>query len=218
MTLFIGITGASGSGKSSFSKQLSERLLSFGMSCSIVECDHYYHPSNHLSKEERNKLNFCQPDIIDFTLLESDLALLKNQQAIQLPCYNMETGAREKSTTTVIPADVVIVEGILIFSSQTIRDNCQIKIFVNQKLDLCLSRRLPRDRNERNLDYDFILKTYETLIRPSFFRHTLPSIKDSSLVLNSDNDINAALKKLPDWICLEYHAASTQHPVLRSTL
>lgn len=200
MPLFIGITGSSGSGKTFFSKQLETILKAKNISCVTLNGDHYYHHTPDLTHEERNKINFCHPDAIDFQLFEKNVNDLKDGKEILRPNYNITTCARESTYEKVCPSDVILIEGLLIFNSQNISNICSIKIFMDQKLDLSLSRRLLRDKSERNLEYDYILKTYETLIRPAFFSFTKPFKQGASLVLKSEEDKSSALKCLPKLI------------------
>lgn len=196
----IGITGASGSGKTSFSARLQAALLAQNISCITINGDHYYHHTPGLTKEQRSKINFCHPDAIDFPLFEENLLDLASGKSINRPHYNITSCARENFYEKIYPTQVILIEGILIFNSEIIRDLCSVKIFIDEKLDLTLTRRLLRDKKERHLEYDDILKTYETLIRPAFFSYTKPFKHHVNLLLKSENDKTGALKCLPKLI------------------
>lgn len=196
--IFIGITGASASGKTKFCEDLKAKFNAEGISCTIVNADHYYHHTPNLSSEERNRTNFCEPDAIDFELLEKHLQDLATGHTISRPCYNITTCSREETTLQLNPSQVILVEGLVIFSSDTIKDLCSLKIFINTKLDICLHRKLLRDKNDRHLSYDYIVDTYLELIRKPFLAHTFPFKKDPDFfVIKAEEARSEILEDLP---------------------
>ena len=131
--LVIGIAGGSGSGKTTvvkaITRQLSGRVV-------VIPQDSYYMDSSHLPIEERQKINFDHPDAIDWKLLCQQVRELKQGKAIEQPVYSYITCSRSKTETiTVEPAEVIIVEGILIFTCKELRDQMNIKIFVDADAD-----------------------------------------------------------------------------------
>ncbi len=200
MTLFIGITGPCGSGKSYMSAHLAESLEKNNIRCEVIVSDHYYKDIGPLSKEDMKKINFCSPDAIDFLLLEKHLALLKNGCSIDRPKYDMKSASRKKETVKIEPAEVIIIEGLLILSSQYIKELCQLKIFLEFPLDLCLARRLFRDHHERELAYDFVLGTYEKFIRPSYLKYTSPQAHSVQLKLINYDEVRNAISIISNCI------------------
>ena len=153
--LVIGIAGGSGSGKTTVVNAITSRLKEKVVT---IPQDSYYKDSSHLPMEERQQINFDHPDAIDFKLLCQQLAELKEGKTIDQPVYSYITCSRSKTeTVTVAPADVIIIEGILIFTCKELRDQMDIKIFVDADDDDRLMRVMARDILERG-------KTVETVI------------------------------------------------------
>src|ERR1035437_974885 len=131
--LVIGITGGSGSGKTTVVKKI---LLSFpAKEVAIVHMDSYYKDSSYMSMEDREKINFDHPDAIEFDLLYKDLMTLKGGHFIEQPIYDFITCTRKKETVHTEPKHVIIVEGILLFTDPRLRDLCNIKAYVDAEPD-----------------------------------------------------------------------------------
>ena len=145
--LVIGIAGGSGSGKTTVVNAITSRLKEKVVT---IPQDSYYKDSSHLPMEERQQINFDHPDAIDFKLLCQQLAELKEGKTIDQPVYSYITCSRSKTeTVTVAPADVIIIEGILIFTCKELRDQMDIKIFVDADDDDRLMRVMASDILER---------------------------------------------------------------------
>lgn len=170
--LIIGITGGSGSGKTTVVRKV---LNYFPLSqVAVVHMDSYYKDHGNLSHEERLKINFDHPDSVEFDLLYKDLLTIKSGKAIEEPTYDFVYSARKKETIHIEPAPVVIVEGILLFTEQRIRDLFNIKVFVDAEPDERLIRIIHRDIEERGrstnevLDRYFVVKNmYAQFIEPT---------------------------------------------------
>lgn len=211
MILFVGVTGACGSGKTFFCDLLAKSLTEKNISCTIINADHYYKDHSHLSRNQLKITNFCSPDKIDFELLEEHLDRLAKGFTVERPCYNIKNSTREKYTVNIQPAPVIILEGLLIFKSLKIRNLCNFKIFIDLKLDLCLARRLLRDHYERKQPFEIILNNYETMICPAFFQYTRCDRNYSNLILKTDNDIRQALNELPNILTLSIESMNLSH-------
>jgi uridine kinase len=156
--LVIGITGGSGSGKTTV---VTEILKHFSPSqVSVLQMDSYYRDHGNLSHEERLNINFDHPDAIEFDLLVKDITALINGQAVEEPIYDFTTSARQEQFIAVKPAQVLVVEGILIFSDKRIRELCNIKIFVDAEPDERLIRIIHRDIHERDRTVEEVLERY----------------------------------------------------------
>ena len=141
--LIIGIAGGSGSGKTTVVRALTEQLKEKVV---VIPQDSYYKDSSHLPMEERQKVNFDHPDSIDFDLLIKHLKELKKGHSVEQPVYSYITCSRSSTeTVTVHPAEVIIVEGILIFCCAELRKQMDIKIFVDADDDDRLMRVMARD-------------------------------------------------------------------------
>ncbi|NMB26852.1 MAG: uridine kinase, partial [Tissierellia bacterium] len=141
--LIIGITGGTGSGKSTVSKE----ILKFIHKKNVVtiEQDSYYKDQSHLSFNERVKTNYDHPFAFDNDLLIEHLKDLLNNKPIEKPIYDFERHTRKEETITVNPKEVIILEGILILNDEDIRNLCDIKIFVDTDSDVRVIRRITRD-------------------------------------------------------------------------
>jgi uridine kinase len=159
--LVIGIAGGSGSGKTTVVKKILERFPANQVA--IVHMDSYYKDSSHLSMDERAKINFDHPDSIEFDLLYKDLLALKNGQAIEQPIYDFITCSRQKETVHTESRHVIIVEGILLFTDQRLRDLCNIKAFVDAEADERVMRIIKRDTQERGRAVQDVLDRYSVV-------------------------------------------------------
>jgi uridine kinase len=178
--LIIGIAGGTGSGKSTMAEKLIE---TFGDRAILIHQDDYYKDLSYLSKEERAKQNFDHPDSIDFELLYRHLLLLKENKSIEVPIYNFCNHAREMGTHTVPPTDIIIIEGILLFSVPEIRNLCTLKIFVDAEDDVRLLRRIERDMSERARDFQSIRNQYMTTVKPMHDAFVEPSKRYADVII-----------------------------------
>ena len=145
--LVIGIAGGSGSGKTSVVKKIIQSIPKEKVS--VLSQDAYYKDNGHLPQEEKEKINFDHPSAIEWPLLVHHIDELRAGHTIEMPTYSYVTCARGKDTIPVNPCDVLIVEGILIFTDQPLCRNLDIKVFVDTDADERLIRIIQRDVNER---------------------------------------------------------------------
>lgn len=179
--LIIGIAGGSGSGKTtvvkSITQQLKERVV-------VIPQDSYYKDSSHLPLEERQKVNFDHPDSIDFDLLNSHLKDLREGKSIEQPVYSYITCSRSKTETiTVDPAEVIIIEGILIFTCAKLRDQMDIKIFVDADDDDRLMRVMARDIIERGKTVESVIERYTKTVKPMYLQFIEPSKRYADIII-----------------------------------
>lgn len=179
--LVIGIAGGSGSGKTTVVKSIVERLKE---KVTVIPQDSYYKDSSHLSEEEKRNQNFDHPDSIDFELLCSQLADLKSGKAIEQPVYSYITCSRSKTETVrVEPSEVIIVEGILIFTCPELRDQMDIKIFVGADDDDRLMRVMARDIIERGKTVDWVIERYTKTVKPMYLQFIEPSKRYADIII-----------------------------------
>lgn len=179
--LVIGIAGGSGSGKTtvvnSIMTKLKERVV-------VIPQDSYYKDSSHLPIEERQKINFDHPDAIDFRLLCRQLKELKNGKTIEQPVYSYLTCSRSTTETiTVQPADVIIIEGILIFTCKELREQMDIKIFVDADDDDRLMRVMSRDIIERGKTVETVIERYTKTVKPMYLQFIEPSKRYADIII-----------------------------------
>ncbi len=179
--LIIGIAGGSGSGKTTVVKALTDQLKERVV---VIPQDSYYKDSSHLPMEERQKVNFDHPDSIDFDLLISHLKELKAGHSIEQPVYSYITCSRSQTeTVTVTPAEVIIVEGILIFCCAELRAQMDIKIFVDADDDDRLMRVMARDILERGKTVETVIQRYSRTVKPMFLQFIEPSKRYADVII-----------------------------------
>lgn len=182
--LIIGIAGGTGSGKTTVVNQIINQLPADEV-C-VISQDSYYKETNNLSYEERTKINFDHPRAIDFDLIVKHLSALKKGKIIEQPVYSFVTHNRTKDTIKTHPRKVVIVEGILIFNSEALRDLFDIKIFVHADTDERLIRRIRRDITERGRDIDEVLNRYQDTLKPMHQQFIEPTKNFADLIIPND--------------------------------
>ncbi|PHS05461.1 MAG: uridine kinase [Kordia sp.] len=185
--LIIGITGGTGSGKTTVVKQILNDLSE--KEISIISQDSYYKDTNDLTYEERTQINFDHPKSIDFDLLIEQLTALKEGKTIQQPIYSFVEHNRIKETITTTPKKVIIVEGILIFNNPDLRDLFDIKIYVHADSDERLIRRIKRDITERGRDLTEVLDRYQNTLKP-MHQQFIESTKEYADIIIPNNKFN----------------------------
>jgi len=183
--LIIGIAGGTGSGKTTVVNQIINELPA--NTVGVISQDAYYNDLSNLSKEERSHVNFDHPDSIDFELLIKHLKELKEKKTIQKPVYSFEEETRLEKTILTAPKEVFIVEGILIFSDQKLRNLFDIKIFVQADADERLIRRLQRDTKERGHSLEKVLHRYKTTVKPMHKLFIEPSKAFADIIIPNNN-------------------------------
>jgi uridine kinase len=162
--LIVGVAGGSGSGKSTVSRKVAELLTD--ISVASVSMDAYYRDMSQLTFDERKQLNWDHPDVVDMELLGDQLEALASGAAIEKPVYDFVAHLRTARTEPVSGADVVIVDGILLYWNPRVRALCDIKIFVDVEADIRLIRRIRRDVRVRGRNLNDILDQYLATVRP----------------------------------------------------
>ncbi len=179
--LVIGIAGGSGSGKTTVVKAITRQLEGRVV---VIPQDSYYKDSSHLPPEDRQKINFDHPDAIDWKLLCQQIRELKQGKTIEQPVYSYITCSRSKTeTVTVEPAEVIIVEGILIFTCKELRDQMNIKIFVDADDDDRLMRIIVRDIAERGRTIETAIEHYTDTVKPMHLQFIEPSKRYADIII-----------------------------------
>jgi len=183
-TLLVGISGASGSGKSFFAHKLQTLLAP--LSSIILSQDDYYQDLAMLSLHQREKVNFDHPDAVDFELLVHHLHFLRSGRQIEHPLYDFSCHTRRIETASAGPADVVLVDGILIFCHPACRDIFDYRIYIDTPLDICFIRRLHRDITERERTIDSVTQQYLQTVRPMFWQFVQPASRAADMIITDD--------------------------------
>ena len=180
--LVIGIAGGSGSGKTTVVKAITERLK--GKKVVVIPQDSYYKDSSDLTDEEKRVHNFDHPDAIEWNLLCKQLRELKSGKSVQQPIYSFISCTRSKTETKLVePADVIIIEGILIFTCKELRDHMDIKIFVDADDDDRLMRVMERDISERGKDVHWVIERYTRTVKPMYLQFIEPSKRYADVII-----------------------------------
>ena len=179
--ILIGITGGTGSGKSTIAREIYKQL---DETCiAMLEQDSYYKDQSDLSYEERIKTNYDHPDAFDTSLLVTHLNLLLEGQVIEKPIYNFEIHNRIEETVSVEPKEIIIVEGILVLQEKILRDMLDIKIYVDTDADVRFIRRLVRDINERGRTTDSVINQYLNVVKPMHEQFTEPTKRHADIII-----------------------------------
>lgn len=179
--LIIGITGGTGSGKTTVVNQIVNQLPEDQVG--VISQDSYYKDTSDLSFEERTQINFDHPKSIDFDLLVEHLKQLKKGETIPQPVYSFKEHNRTKEVVYTEPKQVMIVEGILIFAHPDVREMFDIKIYVHADSDERLIRRLKRDISERGRDLDEVLNRYQNTLKPMHQQFIEPAKEFADLII-----------------------------------
>jgi uridine kinase len=179
--LIIGIAGGSGSGKSTVARNVAEHLTT--SSVAFIDMDAYYKNFTSLSLDERRKLNWDHPDAFDYDLLCSHLDALSRREAIEKPEYDFVTHLRRAEPTRIEPADVVVIDGILLFVDERVRELCDVKVFVDAEADIRLIRRIERDTHVRGRPLDEIIEQYLSTVQPMHLQFVEPSKRYADVIV-----------------------------------
>lgn len=170
--LVIGIAGGTGSGKTTLMKNL---ISHFGGMVTVLSHDNYYKRHDELPLEQRSQLNYDEPDALETDLMAQHLDLLRQGHAIDCPVYDFSNHNRSDETIRIEPNPVIIVEGILIFENQPLRELMDIRIFVDTDADIRLCRRIKRDVTKRGRTLESVLIQYQQTVKPMHEKYVEPS-------------------------------------------
>ena len=178
--LVIGIAGGTGSGKTTLMRNIMSRFE--GM-VTVLSHDNYYKRHDELTFEERSGLNYDEPDAIETSLMVEHLAMLRDGRSIDCPVYDFTRHNRSDETVHLEPSPVIIVEGILIFENESLRDLMDIRLFVDTDADIRLCRRIKRDVTKRGRTLESVLNQYQATVKPMHEKYVEPSKKYANLVI-----------------------------------
>lgn len=188
--LVIGIAGGTGSGKTTITKRLVQR---FGSKVSVINHDNYYKAHHNMSYEERAKLNYDHPDAFDTWMLVDALKDLKRGKTVSCPVYDYSIHDRTDNTVTISPAQVIVVEGILIFENKDLCDQMDIKIFVDTDADVRILRRIVRDVRDRGRNLEGVINQYLKTVKPMHERYVEPSKNNADIIVPEGGHNQVAL-------------------------
>ena len=184
----IGIAGGSGSGKSTFAARIKK---AFPTQVSLVSCDNYYLPHDDLPLEERAHLNYDAPEALEFDLMVKHLEQLKNGQAALCPVYDFTQHTRSDKVTEIKPRPIILIDGILIFHDESLRNCMDLKIYVETDADERILRRARRDMLERGRDLDSVIDQYLSTVKPMHNTYVKPTKVFADIILNGGKNEQA---------------------------
>jgi uridine kinase len=179
--LIIGIAGGTGSGKTTVARKIAKALPN--ASVAFLDMDGYYRDFSHLPMEERRKINWDHPETFDRDLFVSHLEQLARGEPVDKPVYDFTQHVRSSRTERITAADVVVVDGILLFTDERIRDLFDVKVFVDADPDIRLVRRIQRDMSERDRPLEELLQQYLTTVRPMHLQFVEPGKRYADIIV-----------------------------------
>ncbi len=187
-TILIGIAGVSASGKTTVAKSIVDSFDS--KQIRILKLDDYYKDQSSMPMEERIVTNYDHPNAFDFDLLKTHLQILLDGKEIEKPEYDFSVHNRKEKKELISSAPIIILEGILVFSEEEIRNLLDIKIYVDADSDVCFIRRMQRDINERGRQVEDIVKQYLTTVKPMQERFIEPTKKYADIIIPNPDGRN----------------------------
>ncbi|EME8128229.1 uridine kinase [Enterococcus faecium] len=189
--IIIGVTGGSGSGKTSVSRAIFNNFPDH--SIMMLEQDSYYKDQSHLSFEERLNTNYDHPFAFDNNLLIQHVGDLLNYKAIEKPVYDYVAHTRSQATIIQEPKEVIILEGILILEDERLRDLMDIKVYVDTDDDIRIIRRIKRDMEERGRTLDSVIEQYLTVVKPMYHQFIEPTKRYADIIVPEGGENHVAI-------------------------
>jgi uridine kinase len=188
--LVIGIAGGTGSGKTSVTNKILERIHQTN-NVVVIQHDSYYRDISSYGGMTGDQINFDHPDSLETSLLVQHIKDLKNGNSVEQPLYNFATHSRMKETRHLEPKNIIIVEGILIYASRDLMDVFDIKIFIDTDADERLLRRLKRDIVERGRSIESVMHQYVATVKPMHLEFVEPSKRYADIIIprGSENSV-----------------------------
>ncbi|AMW05310.1 uridine kinase [Gemmatimonas phototrophica] len=192
--LIIGIAGGTGSGKSTVARKVAEALPD--ASVAFLEMDAYYRDFRHLTLQQLHHVNWDHPDAFDVELLSAHLEGLNRGEAVDMPVYEFATHSRSTRTRRIAPADVVVIDGILLLSDPNVRAQCDVKVFVDADPDIRLIRRIRRDTAVRGRTLESVLDQYLTTVQPMHLQFVEPSKRYADVIVPRGGSNTVAIEMI----------------------
>ena len=194
----IGIAGGTGPGKTTVVKKLSERLPKGEVT--VIPLDSYYKDSSGIPMEERQQINFDHPDAFEWKLLIRQLQELKEGHAVEQPIYDYVTSSRMKDTVHVEPSEIIIIEGIMVLHHPKLREQMDLKVFVDADADDRLIRVISRDIVERGRTTEAVIARYQKVLKPMHEQFIEPCKRFADVIIPQGGHNNAAINMMAKFI------------------
>jgi uridine kinase len=188
----IGITGGSGSGKSSIVNAIAEGFDKNQLT--VLSQDRYYNPLDHLSPKERSVQNFDHPSAFDYGLLEEHLHELKKGNTIPAPVYSFVKETREPETDLISPTPILLLEGILLMNHPKIKSMVDLWIYIDTDEDHRLMRRVLRDTSERGQELTKVFRRYTEQVKPMHQNYIETSKSEADIIINNNHHYDRSVQ------------------------
>jgi uridine kinase len=193
--IVIGIAGGSGSGKTTIAHEVA-RLINDDDHIITLTQDSYYKDNTGIPMSERQKINYDHPDAFDMPLLVAQINQLMHRKAVEMPVYDFTEHTRSSKTIHVEPADIIILEGILVLADEELRDLMDIKVYVDTDDDIRFIRRLERDLKERGRSLDSVIDQYLATVKPMYHQFIEPTKRYADIIVPEGGENNVAIDML----------------------
>ena len=194
----IGVTGGSGSGKTSIIKLLRSSFSE--QELCLISQDNYYLPREEQKVDENGITNFDLPTCLDEAKFTNDIQTLLEGKNVKMDEYTFNNSEAEKQLLTICPAPIIVVEGLFVFYYEEVRKMMDLKVYIDAPEDIKLKRRIHRDKVERNYPLDDVLYRYENHVTPAYNSYILPFKKQADLVINNEYTYDRAVEVLTGFI------------------
>ena len=179
MAKIIGITGGSGSGKSTVVKRIKERYPN----AVLIEMDNYYKSATFVNNSNITAYNFDHPDAFDMDLMMQNLASLKEGKSCMMPQYDFVHHTRKEEFVKVEPSSIIVIDGLMVFYDERVRKLLDLKLYVDTPADIRFIRRLKRDVAERGRTVESVIEQYTDVVRPGHYNFIEPSKAYADLII-----------------------------------
>ena len=190
--LIIGVGGGSGSGKTTVVRHILNGIGENNIQ--LLQHDSYYRDLGHLPLEERKKQNFDHPSSLETELMIRHVEALKSGYKVDIPVYDFSAHTRSETTESITPKEIILLDGILIFTEPELRKQMDIKLFVDTDDDVRLLRRIKRDIMERGRDLEGVMNQYELYVRPMHLEFVEPSKRYADIIIPRGGENQVALE------------------------
>ena len=190
--IVIGVAGGTGSGKTTVSNQILQRVGAEHIT--YIPHDAYYRDHGHLPPRQRDQVNYDHPDSLETELLIEHLRELRAGRAVEIPVYDFTTHTRTQQTRRVEPAPVIMVEGILVFVEPVLRELFDVKLYVDTDADVRFIRRLRRDVQDRGRSVESVCEQYLSTVRPMHLEFIEPSKRYADVIIPEGGFNEVAIK------------------------
>lgn len=192
--LVVGVAGGTGAGKTTISQAILDDVGRDRIA--YIQHDAYYRDLGHLTMAQRREQNMDHPNALETELLLEHLALLKRGEVVRVPVYDFAAYRRTEQTTLVEPRPVILVEGILVLATPELRDELDVKVYVDADADIRLIRRLQRDILERGRDLQTVIAQYLDTVRPMHLQFVEPSKRYADVIIPEGGRNRVALEMI----------------------